>query len=143
MIILKEWNSFDYKTREAILDIVGSSVTIFNREYHHNFDFDVVGKKLKQILGYCYKQPDNTIKVCVTITPTYTPKTSTHKPVVEKHSTPVTKTYICCYEEEIHDKNGNVVDYDIFKEWCDATNEAEARYYFENEHPNNRIIDIL
>lgn len=38
MISLKEWNSFDSKTREAILNIVGSSLNIFNREYHHNFD---------------------------------------------------------------------------------------------------------
>ena len=74
MISLKEWNSFDSKTREAILNIVGSSLNIFNREYHHNFDYDAMGKKLKQILGHCYKQPDNTIKVCVTITPAYATK---------------------------------------------------------------------
>lgn len=113
-----------------------------SQEYHHNFDFDRIGKVLKQILSCCYKQPNNTIKVCATIIPTYIQKSDATKPVVKKQEAPKIKTYICCYEEEMHDKDGNVVDHDTFKEWCDATDYSEARRCFEGRHPNNIIIDI-
>lgn len=142
MISLKEWNSFTPKTRRDILETLGENVEVLSQEYHHNFDFDKIGKVLKQILGCCYKQPNKTIKVCATIIPTYTQKTETSKPVAKKQEVPKTKTYICCYEEEIYDKNGNVVDHDTFKEWCDATDYSEARRCFEERHPNNIIIDI-
>lgn len=142
MISLKEWNSFTPKTRRDILETLGENTEVLSQEYHHNFDFDRIGKVLKQILSCCYKQPNNTIKVCATIIPTYTLKTGTSKPVVKKQETPKMKRYICYYEEEIRLDNGDVVDHDTFKEWCEAYNKEEARSYFEMEHPNNRIIDI-
>ena len=142
MISLKEWNSFTPKTRKDILETLGENTEVLSQEYHHNFDFDRIGKVLKQILSCCYKQPNNTIKVCATITPTYTPKTGISKSVVKKQETPKMKRYICYYEEEIRLDNGDVVDHDTFKEWCEAYNKEEARSYFEREHPNNRIIDI-
>lgn len=147
MISLKEWNSFTPKTRRDILETLGENTEVLSQEYHHNFDFDRIGKVLKQILSCCYKQPNNTIKVCATIIPTYTSntyslKTDVTKPVVKKQETPKMKRYVCCYEEEIYDDNGNVCDHDIFKEWCEAYNIAEARSLFKDEHPDNRIIDI-
>jgi hypothetical protein len=142
MISLKEWNSFDSKTRRDILETLGENTEVLSQEYHHNFDFDRIGKVLKQILSCCYKQPNNTIKVCATVVPTYIQKSDATKPVVKKQETPKMKRYICCYEEEIYDDNSNVCDHDSFKEWCEATNLSEARNYFEDEHPDNRIIDI-
>ena len=84
MISLKEWNLFTPKTRRDILETLGENTEVLSQEYHHNFDFDRIGKVLKQILGCCYKQPNNTIKVCATIIPTYIQKTGTSKPVVKK-----------------------------------------------------------
>lgn len=142
MISLKEWNSFTPKTRRDILETLGENTEVLSQEYHHNFDFDRIGKVLKQILSCCYKQPNNTIKVCATIAPIYATKTGTSKPVVKKQETPKLKKYVCCFEEKIYDDNGNVVDHDTFKEWCEAYNIAEARGLFKYEHPDNRIIDI-
>ena len=142
MISLKEWNSFTPKTRRDILETLGENTEVLSQEYHHNFDFDRIGKVLKQILSCCYKQPNKTIKVCATIAPIYATKIEISKPVVKKQETPKMKRYVCCYEEKIYDDNGNEYDHDIFKEWCEAYNKEEARRYFENEHPDNRIIDI-
>lgn len=142
MISLKEWNSFSPKTRKDILETLGENVEVLSQEYHHNFDYDRIGKVLKQILSCCYKQPDGKIKVCATIIPSYASKTQVSKPVVKKQEEPKVKTYVCCYEENIYDEKGNVVDHDSFKEWCHASSEQEAREYFEEEHPNNRIIDV-
>lgn len=142
MISLKEQNLFTPKTRKDILETLGENTEVLSQEYHHNFDFDRIGKVLKQILSCCYKQPDKSIKVCATIIPSYASKTETSKTVVKKQEVPKMKRYICCYEEEIYDDNGNVCDHDIFKEWCEAYDKTEARNYFENEYPNNIIIDI-
>lgn len=142
MISLKEWNSFSSKTRRDILETLGENVEVLSQEYHHNFDYDRIGNILKQILECCYKQPNNTIKVCATITPIYASKIEASKSTAKKQEASKTKTYICCYEEEIHDKNGNVVDHDTFMEWCDATDCSEAKRCFENRHPNNVIINI-
>ena len=150
MISLKEWNSFTPETRRDILETLvdhielmfGDCLEIIDKEYHHNFNFDKIGMALKQILECCYKQPNNTIKICATIVPTYALKTSIHKPIIKKQETPKMKRYVCCYEEEIYDDNGNVCDHDTFKEWCEAYNIAEARGLFKDEHPDNRIIDI-
>ena len=60
--------------------------------------------------------------MCVTFTPTYAQKSEVSKSIVKKQETPKIKRYICCYEEKIHDENGNVVDHDSFKEWCEAFN---------------------
>lgn len=84
MISLKEWNSFSPKTRKDILETLGENVEVLSQEYHHNFDYDRIGKVLKQILSCCYKQPDGKIKVCATIIPSYASKTQISKPVVKK-----------------------------------------------------------
>ena len=52
------------------------------------------------------------------------------------------KRYVCCYEEKIYDEDGNVCDHDTFKEWCEAYSLEEARRHFEEENPENKIIDI-
>ena len=109
MISLKEWNSFTPKTRRDILETLvdhtelmfGDCLEIIDKEYHHNFNFDKIGMALKQILECCYKQPNNTIKICATIVPTYALKTSIYKPIVKKQETPKTKRYVCCYEEKV------------------------------------------
>ena len=147
MISLKEWNSFTPKTRRDILETLGESTEVLSQEYHHNFDYDRIGKILKQILNCCYKQPNKSIKVCATIIPTYTLntyslETKLSKPVVKKQEAPKMKRYVCCYEEKIYDNNGNVVDHDTFKEWYEAYDITEARIYFEDAHSDNRIIDI-
>jgi hypothetical protein len=92
MISLKEWNSFTPKTRRDILETLvdhtelmfGDCLEIIDEEYHHNFNFDKIGMALKQILECCYKQSDNTIKVCAIIVPTYALKTNIHKPIIRK-----------------------------------------------------------
>ena len=91
MITKKLWNSFDDNTRKAIIEIyygqdfnvLPSRYQNLKTPYNHDFDFDASGKKLKEILSTCYLQKNGKVNVIVSITPTYTPKT-TNKPVTKK-----------------------------------------------------------
>ena len=93
MITKKLWNSFDDNTRKAIIEIyygqdfnvLPSRYQNLKTPYNHDFDFDASGKKLKEILSTCYLQKDGKVNVIVSITPTYTPKT-TNKSVTKKYT---------------------------------------------------------
>lgn len=143
MITKKLWNSFTDSTRSQILNLLGYHCTgIYYKlymPYHHNFDFDIVGKELKKILEACYYSNETgDIKVTILFKPDYTPKASTQSKIkksfiVERKP----KKYICYYEERV---KGELTD--SFKEWCTAYSEEEARDYFEDNYRYNPNIQI-
>lgn len=73
MITLKVWNTLAPATRREICTICGIKITDdLLQPYHHNFDYDVSGKKLKYILGCCYLRPsDKKIIVSIEVSPKY------------------------------------------------------------------------
>lgn len=105
MISLKEWNSFDNKTRSIILDYLVFPTMVnskLEQGYHHNFDYDNYGRHLKKVLSNCYKQKDGKINVVIEVLPTYAPKTQVSKPVVKKQQ----EVKYCEYcGKEIEDTN--------------------------------------
>ncbi len=73
MITLKVWNTLAPATRREICVICGIKITDdLLQPYHHNFDYDISGKKLKYILGCCYLRPsDKKIIVSIEVSPKY------------------------------------------------------------------------
>ena len=142
MITKKLWNSFTDSTRSQILHLLGyhctSIYTGLYLPYHHDFDFDAVGKELRKVLEVCYLDKTGGVKVIVFLKPSYAPKVSV-QPKVKKSSIAEKKSkrYICYYEERV---NGELVD--DFKEWCEAYSEDEAREYFEDNYSHNPNVQI-
>ena len=91
MITKKLWNSFDDSTRRDVIEIyygqdfnmLPSIYQNLKTPYNHDFDFDALGKKLKEILSTCYLQKDGKVNVIVSITPNYAPKVA-NKSVTKK-----------------------------------------------------------
>lgn len=72
MITKKLWDSLSLATKKAILETTeGSNYMVTHKtllyEYHHNFDFDSTGRKLKKVLECCNLQKDGTINVVVNL----------------------------------------------------------------------------
>ena len=145
MITKKLWNSFDDNTRKAIIEIyygqdfnvLPSRYQNLKTPYNHDFDFDASGKKLKEILSTCYLQKDGKVNVIVSITPTYTPKT-TNKPMTKKSTNkqkPVeykTSRWYIDYE----DRSG-----DLCHIWVEAYDRQDA---IENaKHEYWDIVNII
>lgn len=129
MITLKLWNGLSQKSRSEICKTLGVSGKV-EQEYHHNFDYDTLGSKVKQVLESCNLQKDGTINVVVNIKPTKqtAKKIEAKKPIEVKQ--PERYRYIGYFYE--YDDNGNCVD--DFKEWCEAESIEDAKYYFEDDH---------
>lgn len=73
MMTLKVWNTLSRETRIEIIRLCGhNAVEGLLEPYHHNFDFDAIGKRLKDILSCCYLRPsDKQIVVSIEVTPKY------------------------------------------------------------------------
>ena len=76
MITKKLWNSFDIVTKEKILrstvkDITPSVYSQLLSSYNHDFNHDIVGKILKEVLASCALQNDGSIKVYVIVEPSF------------------------------------------------------------------------
>ena len=128
MITLKVWNSLSDESRAKICKTLGTSGKIEN-PYHHNFDYDEHGKKLKSILESCNLQKDGTINVVVPVKPTYaTKKVVLQKPVVAKE--PERFCFVGYFYE--YDEDGNRVD--DFKEWCEEETIEDAKRYFQHDY---------
>ena len=135
MITLKLWNSLSDESRAKICKTLGTSGKIEN-PYHHNFDYDEHGKKLKSILESCNLQKDGTINVVVPVKPTYgaAKKVDVKKPVETKNpvevKVPKRYRYIGYFYE--YDEEGETID--DFKEWCEADSIEDAKFYFQDDH---------
>ena len=78
MMTLKVWNSLSSETRKEILSYwyIEPEKCPFTRglidEYHHNFDYDDNGKRLKNILDCCYLRPsDKKIIISMEVSPIF------------------------------------------------------------------------
>lgn len=113
MITLKLWNSLSEVTRKDIVKTSGLSYSKLYEPYHHGFDFDDHGQKLKSLLEMCNLQKDGKINVTVGIVPSYLTvdeiKKQTEKP--KKEYTPT-----------------GDVNVDILAKWTDL---SEKLAYFE------------
>lgn len=76
MITKKLWNSFDIVTREKILmsTVKGITHSVYSQllsPYNHDFNHDIVGKILKEVLASCTLQNDGSIKVSIIVEPSF------------------------------------------------------------------------
>lgn len=130
MITLKLWNSLSQDSRNNICRALNKYGSI-TEPYHHNFDFDSHGEKLKNVLSCCNLQKDGSINVVVNIIPTKetVKKVEAKKPVVEKK---IQERYrYIGYFYEYNDRGERVDD---FKEWVDAYDIEDAKDYFDDDH---------
>lgn len=132
MITLKLWNSLSDESRTRICKTLGTSGKI-EQPYHHNFDYDEHGKRLKAVLERCNLQKDGTINIIVPIKPTY--GTTTNKKVVEaKKPIEVKQPERYCFIGYFYEYNDESERVDDFKEWVEAENIEEAKEYFQDDH---------
>lgn len=128
MITLKLWNGLSQKSRSEICKILGVSGKVEN-EYHHNFDYDTLGGKVKAVLESCNLQKDGTVNVVVNVKPTKeTAKKKVEQKKVEKE--PERYCYIGYFYQ--YDDEGQCID--SFKEWCEAESIEEAKRYFQDDY---------
>lgn len=76
MITKKFWNSLTSSSRKRILELIISDnfnywYNQLKEPYNHDFGYDTIGRKLKEILACCILQNDDSIKVSICIKPTY------------------------------------------------------------------------
>lgn len=76
MITKKFWNSLTSSSRKRILELIISDnfnywYNQLKEPYNHDFGYDAIGRKLKEILTCCILQNDDSIKVSICIKPTY------------------------------------------------------------------------
>lgn len=76
MITKKLWNSLTSSSRIKILELLVSNNLNYWKEqlkepYKHDFSYDVIGRRLKEILSCCILQSDGSIKISTCVKPTY------------------------------------------------------------------------
>lgn len=76
MVTKKFWNSLASSSRKRILELIISDnfdywYNQLKEPYNHDFGYDAIGRKLKEILTCCILQNDGSIKVSICIKPTY------------------------------------------------------------------------
>lgn len=126
MITLKYWNSLSTACRQTIVRIISNGCDHDNeiiKPYHHSFDYDVTGKKLKCYLSRVFLTKDKKLKVFAEILPTFTPSDETIKNVQKKqakNSHPVMHRYYFRMYTESDPEDGETI-------WEMAYSEAEAR----------------
>ena len=142
MIALKLWNKLDDSTRSIIAQKTGHpSLT---SEYHHNFDYDATGKRLKQTLEQCYLQKDNSINVVVNLVQDTTPPKFLIPPVVPKQLSKRQQRQ--AEYTELEQEGRYAITYDdgddISHVWVTARSRSEAMDVARREyHDIKRIID--
>lgn len=137
MITKKLWNSFSVITKTTILetyyacdlDSVPSRYKKLLEPYNHDFDYDLLGKKLKEILSTCYLQKDGSINVVYNFKPQYLPKSTS---TVVKKATP--KVAVEPQKSTYYIDYRSTEDEDICHVWCEATSVEEAKDYIKHEY---------
>lgn len=152
MITKKDWDNLPLETKREIL------ATIFGDDfeqhlapkkllyaYHHNFDFDDTGKRLKKVLQQLYRIDSEKLYVKVEISHTNSPRAKflanpeDPKKVAKTPTNKVTpverRRWYCDYIAK--------GDGDVCHVWCEADSKEEARYYFLGEYWDiDEIISI-
>lgn len=126
MITFKYWNSLSTACRQTIVKIISNGCDHDNeiiKPYHHSFDYDVTGKKLKCYLSRIFLTKDNKLKIFTEILPTFTPSDDAIKNVQKKqvkNNYPVMHRYYFRMYTESDSEDGETV-------WEEAYSELEAR----------------
>ena len=84
MITLKYWNSLSTDCRKAIVRIISNDSDHDNEivlPYHHSFDYDITGKKLKAYLSRVFLTKGGKLKIFTELLPTFSPSDNTIKKV--------------------------------------------------------------
>lgn len=87
MITLKYWNNLSTACRKAIVRIITNGSDHDNEiilPYHHSFDYNVTGRKLKCCLSRVFLTSSGKLKVFTEILPTFAPSDETVKKVQRK-----------------------------------------------------------
>lgn len=126
MITLKYWNSLSTDCRKAIVRIISSDSDHDNeiiKEYHHSFDYDITGKKLKAYLSRVFLTKGGKLKIFTELLPTFSPSDDTIKKVQKKqvkNNYPIAHKYYFRMYTKNDSEDGETI-------WEMAYSEAEAR----------------
>ena len=126
MITLKYWNSLSTDCRKAIVRIISNNSDHDNEivlPYHHSFDYDITGKKLKAYLSRVFLTKGGKLKIFTELLPTFSPSDNTIKRVQKKqikNNYPVAHKYYFRMYTKDDPEDGETI-------WEMAYNEAEAR----------------
>lgn len=126
MITLKYWNSLSTDCRKAIVRIISNDSDHDNEivlPYHHSFDYDITGKKLKCYLSRVFLTKDKKLKVFTEILPTFAPSDKDIRNLHKKqkdNNHPILHRYYFRMYTESDPSDGETI-------WEMAYNEDEAR----------------
>jgi len=153
MITKKFWDTLSLETKKSILDIrwgngwssPNTSTRGLVYPYHHNFDFDLTGKRLKQTLECCYLQKDGTINVVVSVTPVESkikfervpePVKKNSLAVAAKLGAQLQQSQLHRYDVDYTDKSG-----DLCHVWVVAYSKDDAKSKALHEYWDIKEID--
>ena len=142
MITLKYWNSLSTDCRKAIVRIISNDSDHDNGivlPYHHSFDYDITGKKLKAYLSRVFLTKGGKLKIFIELLPTFSPSDVTIKKVQKKqvkNNYPVAhKYYFRMYTESDPEDGENV--------WAEAYSESEARGIIYDDFHSITELDLI
>lgn len=142
MITLKYWNGLSTKCREAIVRIISNNSDHDNeiiQPYHHSFDYDITGRKLKAYLSRIFLTKDKKLKVFTEILPTFAPsdkeiRNLQKKQVKSNHPT-LHRYYFRMYTKS-DPEDGETI-------WEEAYSESEARNIIYDDFHSITELDLM
>ena len=142
MITLKYWNSLSTDCRKAIVRIISNDSDHDNEivlPYHHSFDYDITGKKLKAYLSRVFLTKGGKLKIFTELLPTFSPSDSTIKKVQKKqvkNNYPIAHKYYFRMYTESDPSDGETV-------WEEAYSELEARNMVYSDFHSITELDLI
>ena len=142
MITLKYWNSLSTDCRKAIVRIISNNSdhdSDIIKEYHHSFDYDITGQKLKAYLSRIFLTKDKKLRAFTELLPTFAPSEGTIKRVQKKqvkNNYPVMHRYYFRMYTESDPEDGETV-------WEDAYSESEARNMVYDDFHSIVELDLI
>lgn len=142
MITLKYWNSLSNACRKTIVNIISNNSDIDDEiifPYHHSFDYDSTGKRLKCYLSRIFLTKGKKLKVFTEILPTFTPSDEVIKNAQKKqvkNSHPVIHRYYFRMYTESDPDDGETI-------WEEAYSESEARSMAYSDFHSITELDLM
>lgn len=142
MIALKYWNSLSTDCRRAIVRIISNDSDHDNDivlPYHHSFDYDITGKKLKAYLSRVFLTKGGKLKIFTELFPTFSPSDETVKKVQKKqvkNNYPILHRYYFRMYTESDPSDGETV-------WEEAYSELEARNMVYSDFHSIVRLDLI
>ena len=136
MITLKYWNSLSTACRQTIVGIISNNPdhdSEIIQPYHHNFDYDITGKKLKAYLSRVFLTKDKKLKVFTEISPTFI---SSNRSVKKKKEKNVMHRYYFRMYTKDDPEDGETI-------WEEAYSESEARSMAYSDFHSIVGLDLL